>query len=192
MQSGRKAIGTLDGRRRRALRGIPRVALVGFALALAGVGLEVRAEEPEPSVGLDQLLRLPPPRPSSAGDPTDRPGGATAPEWRARFAAARAEIARAEEALDEAQAKLARISTSSGQWQMSAPGLGGKTNSDPTNSPVSYELHQEVRRQREEIERGERRLQELKVEASLAGVPEAWTRPPGDPAADPSRGSAQP
>jgi hypothetical protein len=56
-------------------------------------------------------------------------------------------------------------------WQMSAPGVQAM---NPEDSPVSYELRQELRRQREEIERFERRLRELEVEAKLAGVPDEW------------------
>ena len=56
---------------------------------------------------------------------------------------------------------------------MAAPGA------QPTaeNSPVSYKLRQEIRRQREEVGRAERRLRELEVEASLAGVPAEWRGP---------------
>jgi hypothetical protein len=193
LQSRRKPIRTLYGPRGPFWRGVS----IGAQLALAVVvsaPISARAEDPapEPSVGLDQLLRLPPPRWSAATEPSDRPGGATEAEWRTRFAEARAEIEQAEAALDAAKTKLAKISTSSGQWQMAAPGLGGKANSNPQNSPVSYQLHLEVRRQREEIERGEHAVQELKVEASLAGVPEEWTRLPDAPGADPMTTSAQP
>ena len=56
-------------------------------------------------------------------------------------------------------------------WQMGAPGVQV---TNPEDSPVSHELRQEIRRQRDEIERLERRLRELGVEAKLAGVPDEW------------------
>jgi hypothetical protein len=198
LQPRRKPIRTLYGPRHPSGCGVPLIARVALAIAASFAALSApigaRAEDPaaEPSIGLDQLLRLPPPSRAVASESNDRPGGANAAEWRTRFADVRAEIAQAEDALSKATTKLTKLSTSSGQWQMAAPGLGGKANSSPQNSPVSYQLHQEVRRQREEIKRAEHRLQELKVEASLAGVPEEWTRAPDAPGADPTTTSVQP
>jgi hypothetical protein len=39
---------------------------------------------------------------------------------------------------------------------------------------VSYKLRQDIRRQRDEVAQAERVLQELRIEANLAGVPEDW------------------
>jgi hypothetical protein len=198
LQSRRKTIGILKRSPHRFHRGdslgAGRALAIAASLAALLGSISAGAEDPAPgpSVGLDQLLRLPPPRREAMVESPDRPGGANESEWRTRFADARQVIAQAEEALDDAKTKLAKVSTSSGQWQMAAPGLGGKTNSNPQNSPVSFELHQEIRHQREEIERGEYKLQELKVEASLAGVPEPWTRLPDAKGADPTTSSAQP
>jgi hypothetical protein len=195
LQSRRKAIGILYRRAHRFRRGASlgvrcRLAIATSLAALLGsIGAHAEDSGEEPSVALDQLLRLPPPTRAMAVESPDRPGGANQAEWRTRFAEARQEIAQAEEALSDAKTKLAKVSTSSGQWQMAAPGLGGKANENPQNSPVSFQLHQEIRRQREEIERGQHKLQELKVEASLAGVPEEWTRAPS---ADPTPPAAQP
>ncbi len=57
---------------------------------------------------------------------------------------------------------------------MAAPGA------QPTaeNSPVSYKLRQDIRKYREEVGRAERRLRDLEVEASLAGVPPEWQKAP--------------
>ena len=62
---------------------------------------------------------------------------------------------------------------------MAAPGMP-KGASD--NSPVSYRLLQEIRRQREEVARFERRLRDLRIEANLAGVPDDWLAAATDPA----------
>ena len=53
---------------------------------------------------------------------------------------------------------------------MAAPGAGANAE----NSPLSYKLRQDIRRQREDVEQAERALTELRVEANLAGVPEDW------------------
>ena len=66
----------------------------------------------------------------------------------------------------------------SAAWQMAVPGVGVESNE---NSPISFRLIQEIRRQREEVEHGQRRLQDLEVEANLAGVPKAWSQPPDSP-----------
>ena len=42
------------------------------------------------------------------------------------------------------------------------------------NSPMNYRLHQSIRRAREDMQRAERLLRELMVEANLAGVPPEW------------------
>ena len=54
---------------------------------------------------------------------------------------------------------------------MAAPGMPQGASE---NSPLSYRLLHEIRRQREEVARFERRLRDLKIEASLAGVPDEW------------------
>ena len=67
-----------------------------------------------------------------------------------------------------------RMGQETGQWKMAAPGLGDVANSSPTDAPTDYALSQQMRRNKEEVERAERRLQDLKVEANLAGVPPDW------------------
>lgn len=130
----------------------------------------------KPPVALDALLRLPP---GSAPAEQPRAGGATRQDWQDRFAAARADVEAARQAIDKAQQELGQMAESSDPWTMSAPGApaGSET------SPLSYRLRQELRRQRDELASAERRLTELEVEANLAGVPEAWTQP--DPAQAP-------
>ena len=42
------------------------------------------------------------------------------------------------------------------------------------DAPLDFQLRQEIKRHREEIEHLEQQLQELEIEANLAGVPEEW------------------
>jgi hypothetical protein len=141
------------------------------------------APEEAPPVALEKLLDLPP----GLDSPAVRYGGATRNEWRARFDEARAKKAEAQAALDKAQQELGEIAAETDQWQMSAPGLGGVQAAAGDKGPLNYRLHQEIRRQREEIARADQRLQELRVEANLAGVPREWTEP--EPPAGPGTGA---
>ncbi|HVN39309.1 MAG TPA: hypothetical protein VMW19_14165 [Myxococcota bacterium] len=128
-----------------------------------------------PDVGLDSLLRLPPTA-SPASEP--RTGGATRQEWQQRFATARGDVDAARQAIDKAQEELSKMARGTDNWQMAAPGAQAGTQTE--TSPMSYKLRQELRNQREELANAERRLTDLEVEANLAGVPEEWTRPPGE------------
>jgi hypothetical protein len=134
------------------------------------------AAPPGANVGLDSLLRLPPnidPEPA-------RTGGATRQEWEQRFANARGDLKTAQDALDKAQQDLTKLAEGKEAWQMSAPGLGQAAQSGE-NSPMSFKLRQEIRRQREEVASAEKRLNELEVEAKLAGVPDDWIHPGAPP-----------
>lgn len=136
---------------------------------------DTKAAAGAPSVGLDSLLRLPP----STGAPAEQPraGGATRQEWQDRFVVARGDIEAAQKAIDDAQRELEKLASGTNAWQMSAPG-GGAPAGGAENSPVSFRLRQELRKQRDELAAAERRLNELEVEANLAGVPSEWTHPP--------------
>jgi hypothetical protein len=133
-----------------------------------------------PAVGLDSLLKLPPSG-SPAGEA--RAGGATRQEWEQRFATARGDVASARSAIDKAQQELGELARGTENWQMSAPGAQA---ANAENSPMSYRLRQELRKQREELSSAERRLTDLEVEANLAGVPEDWIRPPDAPPPKPA------
>ena len=61
--------------------------------------------------------------------------------------------------------------TLSEAWQLAPP--GGASASSET-SPLNYQLRQQLRRDREEVDRAEKALTELRVEATLAGVPQEW------------------
>jgi hypothetical protein len=154
------------------MRGIPIPALL---LILQVAVSPARAEDPAtaatdavPSpVGLDALLRLPAQRPIPEAEPK---GTVDRKEWQERFTAARGELEAARGALVESQAELEELASDSNAWQMAPPGASANIE----NSPVSYRLRQEIRRQREEVAQAERALTELRIEANLAGVPEAW------------------
>jgi len=126
-------------------------------------------------VELHQLLKLP----SNLELEPEVRGGATRAEWRARFQTAREELAAARAALARTQAKLEDLAGDSSAWKMGAPGLGGASTS-ASQGPLDYAISTEMKRNRQEVQRTERRLSELEVEANLAGVPESWrqTEPP--------------
>lgn len=169
------------------VRGV--VWLLAWMVA-AGAGAEPEsAPKPAGGPGLDTLLKLPP---SSAAPESPRSGGASRYEWEQRFATARGDVAAAQLALEKAQADIGRAADGSNPWQMSAPGAQAGTE----NSPVSFRLRQEIRRQREELASAQKRLSELEVEAKLAGVPDEWIHPPSatpsaPPTADPTRDASQ-
>ena len=73
-------------------------------------------------------------------------------------------------ALAKAQGQWAGAAGGSSAWAVAAPGASP----NPENTPLSYKLRQEIRRQREFIERSERKLRALEIEADLADVPEQW------------------
>jgi hypothetical protein len=124
------------------------------------------AAQPTPPVAYDALFRLP-----QDNSPQPAQGGAAdRKRWEERFAAVHGELDTARSQLAKAQADLEGLAHKTDNWQMAAPGA------QPTseNSPVSYKLRQDIREYREQVGRAERRLRELEVEASLAGVPPEW------------------
>ena len=88
-------------------------------------------------------------------------------------AEAQLDLAETQLALREAQAELEDMASKADAWQLTAPGA----QVTPENSPVSFKLRQDIRGYREDIERYEAALTELRIEANLAGVPASWQRP---------------
>src|SRR5215475_10763096 len=135
------------GRRRWRIAGLLAAAIAGAAGA---------ADDPPaaPSVPLDRLFKLPD---SSLGSPggEQRHGGHTRSEWEARFRDAAAELASARKALADSRKKLEEIAPDKG-WSMSAPGMPVSA----SEAPLDFKLRQEIRRQREDVEHAERRLDE--------------------------------
>lgn len=135
-----------------------------------------------PPVSLDNLLRLPSGA-AKATQPTR--GGITRKGWQQRFAGARAELDEARARLARFQQELEALAADVGSYQVSAPGGGTATET----GPLSYAKRAEIRQAREDVAAAEKALEELRVEASLAGVPAAWTEPP-DPPSRSGSGSA--
>jgi len=153
---------------RRLQRGIVTCSLVGLIVPAAGaLAAGGDAEAPPKSVTLDQLLTLPSALPV---EPTEY-GGLSRGEWSSRFAKAQADVAAAKADLQKSLDKLSDLAGKTSNWKVAAPGVQAKADD---NSPVNYGLKQEIRRKREEVERTERKLIDLQVEANLAGVPEDW------------------
>jgi hypothetical protein len=118
-------------------------------------------------VHLDQLLTLPTDRQYSV----ERKGGLTRGEWRARYGEVRADLRKEREAYEQTQAKLE--DEAGGQWSVNPiPGA----EQDTSKSPVDFQLRTQLRRHRDEIDRLERKVRQLDIEANLAGVPDEWRR----------------
>jgi hypothetical protein len=105
----------------------------------------------------------------------EKKGGRRRSQWQERYRTVRLDLVKAEENLAESRELLAeRMSTETSQWKMAAPGIGDA--SSTSDAPTDYKLTQQLRRDREELARAERAIQDLDVEANLAGVPEDWRR----------------
>ena len=150
------------------------LALMGWIWPASGAAAD-DVGSPPPAVSLDQLLKLP----SSLEVETSERGGATRAEWHARFTTAEAEVVKAREGLDQAIADIGELAERKGNWKMASPlaGSPGADTGDATNAPLNYGMKQAVNRSRAEVERTERELLELRIEANLAGVPEEWYKP---------------
>ena len=152
-----------------------RIVLVLVLWALLRVGPAIAQTPPPPgNVGLDRLLKIP----ETLDFDVEKRGGLTRNEWLSRFEEARGSVVAAREGLAQAQDRLSAAAGRKDNWNMAPPGLpveaaegGGDT----------HRLREDVRRWRAEIERSERRLRDLEVQASLAGVPESWRGQGTDP-----------
>ena len=125
-------------------------------------------EGDSPRVALDQLLKLP----SGFDSSVEKRGGFTSGEWRSRFQELRDVLAAEREALELAEADLERVAGTADAWQVGPPipGMSGAA----SEAPLDFRIRQAINRHRAEIERLERQLRELEVEANLAVVPKDW------------------
>jgi len=145
-----------------------------MALAAGVAAAPLRAEDaPAPAAAgaeqpaqLERLLTLP----SSETYGVDRRGGLSRGEWRTRFAELTDALAAERKALGEAEGRLDEAAGNASTWQM-APVPGMEPSPD---APLDYQLRVAIRRHRSEIERLERKLKQLEIEANLAGVPAEW------------------
>ena len=166
-------------RNRATGRKAPGIALLGLWVAVCPVLAAGDEDTAAPAVvKLDQLLKLPD---SLAIEPQVR-GGSTRAEWRSRFDGARKDVVDARAALARTRVKLEELAGESSAWKMSAPGLGALDTGSSNQGPLDYSISTEMRNNREELERSERHLTELGIEANLAGVPESWRGSPLDEA----------
>jgi len=144
-------------------------------LVAAGVGPAASGEDgtsgdpaleaPQPA-GLDRLLKLP----AGQSYGVDRRGGLSRGEWRTRFVEIQDALETEHKGLLEAEARLDETAGSASNWQM-APVPGMQPSPD---APLDYQLRVSIRRHKSEIERLERKLKQLEIEANLAGVPPEW------------------
>lgn len=152
-----------------------RALFLGLAAipALAAAEGPGRSEAPAPApsaaaVPLDRLLKLPESFTSRVPPPTR--AGASQKEWQDRFQQARDDIAEARVALARVQRELEETASASNTWQVAAPGQPPQSET----SPLSFRLTQELKRRREQLGQAEADLQDLEIQANLAGVPEDW------------------
>jgi hypothetical protein len=160
-----------------------RIALAALSVALAAAAPGASGQAPEAPVAevpLENLLKLPE---SVVTTPSSEPrrGGKTRAEWLARFEQALADLAKARQSLEDSRKELAEVAPDQA-WSMTAPGLPAQAS--PSETSIDFRLRQQMRKQRDEVERAEHQLDELSVEANLAGVPEEWR--PGSTEPEPS------
>lgn len=122
-----------------------------------------------PVVSLDKLLTLP----GSSTYNIERKAGASAVEWRERFAERRKLLEEEKDTLEKDEEELAEVAGAKSAWKFTAPGMGGAAVGDTT---YHYELRTKVQRSRAKVKQLERELRELEVEANLADVPEDWRK----------------
>jgi hypothetical protein len=139
----------------------------GFAAGRASAQQPTTAEAaPQQPAELERLLTLP----SGERFGVDRRGGLSRGEWRARFNEIATALANERQALADAEGRLGEAAGSASNWQM-APVPGMQPSPD---APLDYQLRVAIRRHRSEIERLEKKLRQLEIEANLAGVPPEW------------------
>lgn len=130
------------------------------------------SSEPDPqspgsprSVALDRLLRVPGTLDLAPAWRGQRDEAA----WRESFRAARAEVTKLEQSIENSQSELRKVAPAN--WGFTAPGGGQQSD------PDVLRLRAMLRRDRQSLEASRERLRDLDVEASLAGVPDAWRNP---------------
>ena len=174
----RRIVGPGGSRKRSQPRAAARAARLALGASLA-FGAPAAAEEPQPApdVPIERLFKLP----GSVAAPSSEPrrGGKTRAEWQARFEQAHAQLDAARKALDDSRKQLEDVAPDAA-WSVTAPGL--PVDPQPSEKSIDFRLRQQIRRQREEVEQAERRLDDIGIEANLAEVPDEWRGPAEAPA----------
>jgi len=124
-----------------------------------------------PSLDLDKLLNPRPGQPQAAG--STRPGGKDRETWQREFQEATAEVGQLRNRVEESQRKMREVA---GDTSYSYSPAGGGETYDPDVLKTRAQLE----RDRQSLAAAERRLRDLKVEASLAGVPSEWQGGPAE------------
>lgn len=129
------------------------------------------SEEPD----LGSLLELPSGFGAVESEPTVAGSGEA--EWRRRFRTGRASLTDARTRLAATKRELDSLAgEGGGQWNV-APSIGaaaGGAGAQGRDTPLSFKLRQQLKRDREAVEQAEKELRRLHIEAELAGVPRSW------------------
>jgi hypothetical protein len=159
------------GRRKaldRSLLSLVLLLLLAAAPASAQDPNPAAPEGDSPQVALDQLLKLP----SDYSSSVEKRGGLTAGEWRSRFNELRKALEAEKKGLKVSEADLERVAGTADAWAVGPP-IPGMSQA-ASEAPLDYRIRHAINQHRAEIERLERQLRELEVEANLALVPEDW------------------
>jgi hypothetical protein len=116
-----------------------------------------------PVLDMDRLLQVPRSGPYPAAELR---GGKDRETWTDEFVGARVEVRELRARIEATTTKLREIAPS--DWSFSPSGTGAQSD------PDVIRLRSELRRDRQSLETAERRLRDLEIEASLAGVPDEW------------------
>lgn len=122
--------------------------------------------KPAPALDMNRLLQVPE---SSVSPRSELLGGKSRETWTQEFGEARLEVRELETQIEDTTLKLRE--TAPDDWSFSPTGAG------PQSDPAVLQLRSQLRRDRQSLETAHRRLRDLEIEASLAGVPEAWKFP---------------
>ena len=130
------------------------------------------SEEPD----LGSLLELPSGFGAVESEPTVAGSGEA--EWRRRFRTSRASVNEARRQLAATKGELDSLAGEGGgsQWNV-APAIGGALGgggAQGRDTPLSFKLRQQLKRDREAVDQAEKDLRRLQIEADLAGVPRSW------------------
>jgi len=140
----------------------------------AGDGSDSRPEgSAAPSLDLDRLLKPRVGGSQPAG--SVRPGGKDRETWQRDFDEANTEVKQLRSRVEESQRKM-RDTAGNTTYSYSPAGAA------ETYDPEVLKLRAQIQRDRQSLQAAERRLRDLKVEASLAGVPPEWQGTAADPA----------
>jgi hypothetical protein len=128
-------------------------------------GSDTRGAARAPSLDLDKLLNPKPGEPRA--ETPSRPGGKDRETWQREFQEATAEVGQLRSRVEESQRKMREAAGETGYSY--SPAGGGET-----YDPDVLKTRAQLQRDRQSLQAAERRLRDLKVEASLAGVPPEW------------------